>query len=86
MGWGTFSRSINDTNQSRKGHWDLRIETGGHLFKEEMGASFDFWFCRFHCVLYRGYVSSVASAVSPALQLHMVSNRRFHNPVRAWVD
>ena len=47
-------------------------------------ATFDFWFCRFHCVLYRGYVSSVASAVSPAL--HMFSNRRFHNPFRAWVD
>ena len=74
MGWGTFSRSINDTNQSRKGHWDLRIETGGHLFKEEMGASFDFWFCRFHCVLYRGYVSSVASAVSPALQLQIADS------------
>lgn len=50
------------------------------------GATFDFWFCRFHCVLHRGYVSSVASAVSPALQLHMLSNHRFHNPVRAWVD
>ena len=72
--WGTFSLSINDTNQSRTAHWDLRIETGGHLFKEEMGASFDFWFCRFHCVLYRGYVSSVASAVSPALQLQIADS------------
>ena len=29
-------------------------------------------------------MSSVVSAVSPAL--HMFSNRRFHNPFRAWVD
>ena len=45
-GLGTFSRSINDTNQSRKAHWDgdLRIETGGHLFKEEMKLRLTFGF------------------------------------------
>ena len=83
MGRGTFSRSINDTNQSCKAHWngDSRIETGGHLFKEEMELRLTFGFVSFieFCT---GYVSSAALAVSPAL--HMFSNRRFHNPVRAW--
>ena len=86
MGGGApflYQSTIQTSLVKHFGTGTLPIETGGHLLKEDPGARFDFWFCRFHCLLYRDYVSSVPSAVSPAL--HMFSNCGFHNPVRAWV-